>query len=212
MATYDCSHRIETGMQTYPGDPDVAVDPAATVDEDGYRVAALSFGSHTGTHVDAPSHAVADGKSLGEFPVETFRFAALKVGLRDLDARAAIEPHHLPRDVDDDLLVLETGWDDHWGTDRYLDHPYLTRAAADQCVDAGVHVATDGLSVDPTPSDNAGDEEPTDFGAHHALLGDDRLVVENLRGLDRLPKRFELHAYPLAFDGDGAPVRAVAVV
>ena len=198
-------------MQTYPGDPDVAVDPAATVEADGYRVAALSLGSHTGTHVDAPSHALADGKSLGEFPVETFRFTAVKVDLRDLGARAAIEPHHLPERVDEDLLVLETGWDDHWGTDRYRDHPYLTREAAEWCTERGLHVATDALNVDPTPGPNASEDEPTDFGAHHALLGSDRLIIENLRGLDRLPRRFDLHAYPLAFDGDGAPVRAVAV-
>jgi kynurenine formamidase len=212
MATYDCSHPIETGMQTYPGDPDVSVDPAATVEADGYRVSALSLGSHTGTHVDAPTHTEADGASLGAFPVETFRFAALKVDLRDVGARGAVDTDHLPAPTDDDLLVLHTGWDDHWGTERYLDHPYLTRAAAEWCVDNDFHVATDGLNVDPTPSENASDDEPTDFGAHHALLGNDRLVVENLRGLERLPARFELHAYPLALDADGAPVRAVAVV
>jgi kynurenine formamidase len=212
MPTYDCSHPIETGMQTYPGDPSVSVEPAATVEADGYRVAALAIGSHTGTHVDAPSHALADGKTLGDFPVETFRFDAVKADLRELGAREAIEPHRLPEPDGSDLLALETGWDDHWGTDRYLDHPYLTRAAAEWCVERGLHVATDGLNVDPTPSDNAGDDEPTDFGAHHALLGNDHLIYENLRGLGRLPARFELHAYPIALDEDGAPVRAVAVV
>jgi kynurenine formamidase len=204
-------------MQTYPGDPDVAVEPAATIEDDGYRVASVSLGSHTGTHVDAPTHTEAEGKSLGEFSVDTFRFSALKADLRDVGARGAITPDHLPELTDeesaeDDLLVLHTGWDDHWGTDRYLDHPYLTRAAAEWCVEEGFHVATDGLNVDPTPSENAGDDEPTDFGAHHTLLGNDHLVVENLTRLERLPPRFELHAYPLALDVDGAPVRAVAVV
>jgi kynurenine formamidase len=42
-------------------------------------------------------------------------------------------------------------------------------------------------------------------------LGDSRLVFENLTGLERLPQRFELRAYPLALGGDGAPVRAVGV-
>jgi len=34
-----------------------------------------------------------------------------------------------------DLLVIQTGWDDHWGTGRYFDHPYLTREAADWLAD-----------------------------------------------------------------------------
>ena len=212
VPTYDLSHPVETGMQTYPGDPAVTVTATSTVEADGFRTSALSLGSHTGTHVDAPSHGEADGKSLGEFPVETFRFAAQTADLRGTSARAAIGRADLPAaDADADLLVLHTGWDDHWGTDRYLDHPYLTREAARWCAEHGYHVATDTLNVDPTPTDRAGDDEPTDFGAHRALLGEGRLIVENLRGLDRLPERFTLHAYPLALDADGAPVRAVAV-
>lgn len=213
MPTYDLSHPLETGSQTYPGDPSIAVERAATMEEDGFRVSALALGTHSGTHVDAPSHTEADGRSLGTFPIETFRFAARMVDLTGKGARAAIKPDDLPDPVgDEDLLVLRTGWGAHWGTDRYLDHPYLTAAAGEWCAERGYHVATDGLSVDPTPSANADDDEPDGFGAHHALLGNGRLIVENLRGLDRLPDRFDLHAYPLAVDADGAPVRAVAVV
>jgi kynurenine formamidase len=210
MATYDLSHPLQTGMQTYPGDPDVALAPHADFDTDGYRVTALSLGSHTGTHVDAPSHTEPDGKTLGDFPLDTFRFDAQMIDVRR-DARAPIDVDDFPTATDADLLVFHTGWDDHWGTDRYRDHPYLTAAAGEWCVEHDYHVATDALNVDPTPSPNASDEEPSGFGAHHALLGAGRLIYENLTGLERLPSRFELHAYPLALDADGAPVRAVAV-
>lgn len=210
VTTYDLSHPIETGMQTYPDDPPVDVSDHATVDADGYRVSALGMGSHAGTHVDAPSHTEPQGRTLGDFPVGTFRFEARVVDLRDLAARDPIPPDAVPDDVAD-LLVLRTGWDEHWGTDRYRDHPFLTRAAAERCVDRGYHVGTDALNVDPTPSVHAGDDEPDGFGAHHALLGADRLIVENLTGLDPVPERFTLHAYPLPLDADGAPVRAVAV-
>jgi kynurenine formamidase len=210
MASYDLSRALETGMQTYPGDPAVSVTDHAEFDADGYRVTALSMGSHTGTHVDAPSHTVADGETLGAYPVETFRFDAHLADVRR-GARAPIRVADLPAATGADLLVLRTGWDDHWGTDRALDHPYLTAAAADWCVDHGYHVATDALNVDPTPGPNAAADEPSGFPAHAALLGAGRLIYENLRGLDRLPTRFRLHAYPLALDADGAPVRAVAV-
>lgn len=210
MATYDLSHPLESGMQTYPNDPAVSLVPHAAFDADGYRVTALSMGSHTGTHVDAPSHTEPGGKTLGEFDVETFSFDAQVVDVR-LGARAAIGVSALPEPTDADLLVLRTGWDEHWGTDRYLDHPYLTQSAAAWCVDNGYHVAIDALNVDPTPSPNAGDAEPAGFDAHHTILGAGHLIYENLTGLDRVPARCEVHAYPLALDADGAPVRAVAI-
>lgn len=209
MTLYDCSHRIESGMDVYPGDPDVAVTPHATAEDDGYRVSRVAFGSHAGTHVDAPSHTEPEGRSLDEFDVDAFRFDARLVDVRDLGAREAISPDRLP-DADCDLVVFHTGWDAHWNTDRYADHPYLTSETAKRCADAGCHVAVDALNVDPTPSDRTGDDEPTGVPAHHVLLGNDRLILENLTGLDRLSEQFTLHAYPLALGVDGAPVRAVA--
>ena len=171
---------------------------------------ALSLGSHSGTHVDAPSHTEAAGATLGSYDLDTFRFDAQLADVR-VGARTPIAVADLPVATEATLLVLRTGWDAHWGTDRALDHPFLTVEAARWCVDHGYHVATDALSVDPTPSPNATADEPAGFGAHHALLGAGRLIFENLTGLDRLPSRFRLHAYPLALDADGAPVRAVAV-
>jgi len=64
----DLTQPIETGMQTYPGDPEVAVRPHATDEENEARVSALECGSHTGTHVDAPAHTEPDGKTLDGYP------------------------------------------------------------------------------------------------------------------------------------------------
>ncbi|WP_129116417.1 cyclase family protein [Halegenticoccus tardaugens] len=212
MTAYDLSHELEAGMQTYPGDPAVRARPHATFAANGHRVTALELGSHAGTHVDAPSHTEADGRTLGDFPLDVFCLSARVVDVRGLAPRSPIEPDRLPGSTDADALVFRTGWDVHWGTDRYLDHPYLAARTAERCAERGCHVGVDALSVDPTPSANAADDEPSGFPAHHALLGADRLVVENLTGLDPLPERFELRAYPLALDADGAPVRAVGVV
>ncbi len=196
-------------MQTYPGDPSVSLSPHATHGEDGYRVTEVKLGSHAGTHVDAPAHTEPDGETLGGYAVDRFRFDARLVDVRDFGAREPIPPGAVP-DTDADMLVFATGWDAHWGTPRYDDHPYLDPATAERCVDAGYHVATDTLSPDPTPTDVAGEDEPNGVPAHHALLGAERFVVENLTGLEDLPDRFTLHAYPLAIDADGAPIRAVA--
>ena len=204
MPTRDCSHPLSSATWTYPGDPPVAVEPHASLEDDGFRVSSLALGTHAGTHVDAPSHTEADGASVDELPVEAFAFEAALVRI-DADAGEAIGADALPSTpADVDCLVLDTGWAAHWGTDRYLEHPYLAPAAATALAEAGLAVAIDAPSVDPSTGEAT-------LAAHHALLGAGRPIVENLTDLDGLPERFELRAYPLPLTGaDGSPVRAVA--
>ena len=217
MPTRERSHRdlsqpLDSATWTYPGDPPVSVEAHATVEVDGYRVSALSMGTHAGTHLDAPSHTESGGATLDELPVETFAFEAMLADV-DVGARESIGVGHLPpMPGDTDCLVLDTGWADDWATDRYLDHPYLAGDAAEWCADRELSVAIDAPSVDPSPSENVDENEPDGHPAHHALLGAGCLIVENLTNLDGLPDRFELRTYPLPISGgDGSPVRAVAV-
>ncbi|WP_181692910.1 cyclase family protein [Natronomonas sp. LN261] len=206
---HDLSHPIETGMQRFPGDPEVSVEPVATVDSDGYRVAEITCGTHTGTHIDAPSHVGLDG-SIDGFDVGRFVLDARTVDCTGLGARAPIGPSALPDDDGGEILLVRTGWDDHWGTPRYLDHPYLTPEAADRCVEAGWSVGLDTLNPDPTPGGTTAPEEPTGVPTHRRLLGNDRLIVENLTNLEGLG-RCRLFVVPLSIaDGDGSPVRAFA--
>lgn len=222
MPSRDLSHPLDSDTTVYPGDPAVELTPAATHDADGYRVTDLQLGSHSGTHIDAPSHTKPDGRDLDEFDIEEFTFDARLVDCSGMGAREAIGPDDLlgsealPADLDSetDLLVVRTGWDDHWGTDRYYDHPYLSRDAAAWCAEQRLHVGLDTLSPDSSPSkmDAQSPAEPDGVPAHHELLGNDRFVIENLTGLVELPERFELRAYPLSLAAaDGSPVRAVAV-
>ena len=219
----DLSQPMETGMPTYPGDPDVTLAPDATHEADGYATSELRTGTHAGTHVDAPKHTVPGGEGVDERAVGRFAFEAHLVDCRPLAPREAIAPDALPDpsglDPAIDLLVLRTGWASHWGTDRYRDHPYLTAAAAERCRAAGVGVGLDAFGPDPTPTAGGDAEspaiesgdEPDGTPAHDVLLGDALPIVENLRGLDGLPERFRLYAFPLRLRGaDGSPVRAVA--
>ena len=239
-AFVDLSHRIEPDMSVYPGDRAVKRVAHATHANNGYRAETLSLSSHTGTHIDAPLHTERGGNSLGDYPLDRFVFECVRVDCRDLDAREPITPDRLPRDAtaDSDMVVLWTGWDIHWKTDRYADHPFVAPETAAALADRGLAVGLDAFSPDPTPSPTAAGDANDDTGeataddtadideatadniaetgddplaAHHALLGSDCLVVENLTNLAGVGDRFELRAYPLALGGDGAPVRAVGV-
>ncbi|MFT4923783.1 MAG: kynurenine formamidase [Haloarculaceae archaeon] len=220
MPTYDCSHAIQPGMSVYPGDDPVRVEETATIQADGARVHDLGMTTHTGTHIDAPAHAVADGPTLDDFDVEAFRFEARVVDCTPCRDRERLTLAVLPEEVranpveELDMLVFRTNWSEYWGTERYRDSPYLGGDLARWCAEAGFHVGLDTFSPDPVPSADPSREsaaEPTDLPAHGALCGADRFVVENLRGLARLPERVELATLPLAIaDADGSPVRAVA--
>jgi Predicted metal-dependent hydrolase len=208
----DLTQPIDDGMQTYPGDPAVSLTDHASHDADGYHVESFSCGSHTGTHIDAPLHTEPDGNTLSAFAVDRFVFDAVRVDCRDCAAREPITPNRLPDGdilADAEMVVCWTGWDAHWNTDRYLDHPFVAPETATRCADHNLAVGIDALSPDPTPSPRAAADEPTGVQAHHALLGTDCLLVENLTNLGSVGNRFELRAYPLALGGDGAPVRAV---
>ena len=221
----DLSRPIETGMPVYPGDPEVTLTPDASHGTDGYATSELRTGTHAGTHVDAPRHTLSEGATVDEFAPGRFAFDARLVDLRPLEPREAITAAALSdavegwNDTSDsgvDLLVLRTGWAARWGSDRYRDHPYLTEAAAAQCRDRGVGVGVDAFGPDPTPTAEGTDaapasDEPDGTPAHDVLLKEGLPIVENLRGLDRLPARFRLYAFPLRLrGGDGSPVRAVA--
>lgn len=209
MPFRDLSHPLSSSTPVYPGDPPVDLAPTATVETDGYRVTEVGLGTHAGTHVDAPAHTEANGRTIDEYPPERFVFDAVVVDLPGLESGDWVGVADLERveDVDPaadaDLLVLHTGWDAHWGTERYVEHPALTPAAAEWCADRGCDLGLDFASPDPH-----GDAA---LVAHHALLGSDRLILENLANLDGLPRRVRVHAQPLPLDGaDGSPVRAVA--
>lgn len=209
MAYIDVSQPIEPGMPVFPGDPSVEMRQDAAIVADGYRVTAVQCGSHTGTHIDAPRHTERGGRSIDQFPVERFVFDARVVDVTDKGAREPIELAEVPDDIDGDLLIFRTGWDEFWGTERYFDHPFLSPDVGTYCVNRGWHIALDALNPDPTPTDNATDDEPDGVPVHHTLLSNELLIVENLTNLGGI-EHGTMYAFPIPLaDGDGAMVRAV---
>ncbi|WP_216896092.1 cyclase family protein [Nocardia alni] len=205
MTLVDLSVPITTGMPVYPGDPEVAIGPALTVATDGVNVLRLHMGSQSGTHVDAPFHIDDALPRLDELPLERFWGPATVVDARGLPPRSPIGPERVAGATG--IVLIATGWSEHWGTETYLSHPYLTPEAASVLVEAGVRtVGIDALSVDPTP---VGEDLP----AHRILCGAHSVIAENLTNLSLLIGRgpVEVSLLPIRLAGaDGAPVRAVA--
>jgi kynurenine formamidase len=217
MTLSDLTHPVADRMPVYPETTPVTVEQTSSVAEDGARAHVLTLQTHAGTHVDAPCHMRDGASALDDLDVSRFRFDARLVDCTHLGAREPVTVGDLPSAdavADVDLLAFATGWSEHWGTDRYRDHPYLDAEVAAWCGERELAVGVEGFSPDPTPSVEAEREragEPEGYPSHEALFAAEQVIVENLAGLSSVRESFVLHAYPLPIQGgDGCPVRAVA--
>jgi arylformamidase len=210
MEIIDLSHSMKPDMPVFPGTPPPEFDDVATIDADGYREKRISLHSHIGTHVDAPAHIIAGARTLDQLPLDMFCGDALLLNCTSAGRHIHLQdllPHgeNIRRHA---FVLLYTGWSRFWGDARYFDaYPVLTPDAARWIVDTGVRgIGMDTISPDPVNS--------VDLPIHHIFLEAGKIIVENLTNLQAMPDRSFLFAcFPLKIkDGDGSPVRAVAMV
>lgn len=83
MKVIDLSMPLYDGMPVYPGDPEVKIELLHTYEAQQWELRRLSFGSHTGTHVDAFSHMHSGGASLDQMDLTRFFGPAMLVSLAD---------------------------------------------------------------------------------------------------------------------------------
>jgi arylformamidase len=203
MRIVDVTRPVFPGMPVWPGDPPCRCGWSARLPDDGVNAAELSFGAHTGTHVDGPLHVLEDGAPIGDLPLAAFVGPAHVV---DADGGAEIGAEwlaaHLPAGCERLLLRTRAWRDPRVFPARW---PALTPAAARLLVDRGVRlVGTDAPSPDPP--------DAADLPVHHVLLHAGVPIIENLL-LDHVPGgAYELIALPLRLiEADASPVRAVLV-
>ncbi|KAF8161409.1 putative cyclase [Crassisporium funariophilum] len=223
----DLTHILDNDVQTYPGDGPFSLFQAATIDADKCNIHAMSFGSvHTGTHIDAPFHFIAGGKTIEQIPLSDLIGPALIIDLsqQNLQPRQQITWADLAPWADlmkeGIIVVINTGWSQrHWRTPQYFHHPYFAADAAEGLVAKGVRVVgLDTLNPDETPIDGTGGENGFIF--HEIFLGAGGVIAENLTNLSSLvgsvdddtkPCQWIINLIPLNLRGsDGSPIRAFA--
>jgi arylformamidase len=80
-----------------PAIPAPSLEPLYTIERDGANVQTLRLASHTGTHLDAPRHVIADGMTLHDFAAEEFIFTRpvavdLPMGEAEIVGSEALKP------------------------------------------------------------------------------------------------------------------------
>lgn len=214
MRLVDLSHIIEHQMATYPGLPGpeigehLSFEASAAIYEAGteFAIGQISMVANTGTYLDTPAHRFRAGHDLAGLALE--RCASLPAIVVDGDGPFGPEAFDALT-LEGRAVLLRSGWDRHWGTDRYGDpvHPHLTEAGAHSLVDARVMlVGIDSVNIDDTTTGRR--------PAHTVLLAAGIPVVEHLTRLSQLPATgAAFTAVPPAVRGLATfPVRAFAAL
>ncbi|KAI0628353.1 putative cyclase [Trametes polyzona] len=215
----DLTHPLVSGgVPACHGHPRYSASPCLRLAAGEFaNVHALTLGTHTGTHIDAPYHFFPDGVTVDRVDLALLTAApAVVADLRGRTAQARIVWEDLASAAEEirsrgaRVLLLCTGWSRHWNTPEYSRHPFVDADAARRLRDLGVQVlGLDTMSPDKvTP-----DEECADV--HRVVLGSGGVIVENLRGLEAIVERgwarTTVSLLPLSLAGcDGSPIRAVA--
>jgi len=198
----DISVPIRTGMVHWPGDPEIKVSKLAEISKGAVcNVSHLSLSAHTGTHMDAPLHFLADGASMDTLPFEATIGVARVIEIHDPHSikREELEGHN-PRPGERLLFKTRNSGQSDKFDENFV---FIAKEAASLLAAARVRtVGVDYLSVGGYHQDG--------IETHHELLRAGIWIIEGLRLEKIVPGTYELVCLPIRVAGaDGAPARAI---
>lgn len=226
----DITTPISPFTQIFPGDPIPEIEKVCTLEEKGCAVSKLSFGSHTGTHVDAPSHILKNGLTIDKLELKNLMGTALildfsslsgelTAGILETAFRKTGAPENIP------ILLLKTGvFSRKQGNAGKVSSPgeesdpqsmefgkeksgsaYLDESGAAWILENGFKtIGIDSFSVDNFYSET--------LPAHHILLSGNVNIVECLELSSIEAGTYFFICLPLKIEGcDGAPARALLI-
>lgn len=205
------------------------------VSEGGWWYASNNYGAseHGGTHVDAPIHFAENGKTIDQIPLDDWIGPAVKIDvvskclsnrdylltiedIKQWEAKYGIIP-------DNAWVLMYTGIDTKFYPDKekVLGTAKTGKDALPELSFPGFSVQAaefllnerniKGIGLD-TPSIDYGKSK--DFKVHRICFAANKLAIENIANLDKLPvKGAILYAIPMLIrDGTGAPARVFALL
>ena len=187
MQIFDISQEVFS-CAVYPGDPAPAREVLASLDAgDVCNLTAFSMCAHNGTHIDAPAHFIAGGKTVDALPLDA------------LIGKAVVISHAGDINPSDAHRMLEMA-----GNIKKI----LIKGNATLTLEAARVRAAAGLDLFGNESQTVGPESAP-MAVHLALLGAGVVLLEGIR-LAHVPEgTYLLHAAPINLGAaDGAPCRA----
>lgn len=125
----DITRELNEDVVIYEGDPRIRIEQFYTVESNGFAITKLSMGSHSGTHMDAPSHVIPGAKNVSEIPLSALMGECVVVDTENFQVPANFKN-----------VLIKTG--------SLESKAKLSEKQAQQLLDAGVRlVGTDALSI-----------------------------------------------------------------
>ncbi len=213
----DLTFPIYEGMMTFPSSwhPKVEITQLGYFKTEGRETRRIVLGSHTGTHIDAPSHFILNGATVDKLSLDILIGHAIVINLTPCKPFYEITIEDLKRSLGNKQtkrLIIRTDWSDKWETPvYYTDHPFLSKDAAKWLVKRGLRL----LALDTPSPDNpfcnreSGDDSPN----HKFFLSRGVIIVEYLCNLKEIKKNgVELVVLPLKVkNSDGSSVRCITI-
>ena len=204
----DISVTLQEGMLSFPSEPLLRLERRRSMAL-GHKAnnTTIHMSVHTGTHMDAPRHFIADGKTIDQMPFDITMGQARVIEITDTVSVKAEElaQHNIRRG--ERILLKTRNSPKFWEAAAIsMDFVYITRGAARFLVEAGVKlIGIDSLSVG-SPSDP--DKSTPD--THQILLGNEIWIIEGLNLTGVNAGNYNLICLPLKLkETEGSPVRAI---
>ena len=195
MKIYDISQEVFS-CKVYPGDPAPVKTVLNSMDNgDLYNLTSFSMCAHNGTHVDAPSHFIKDGKTISELSLDSF------VGM------CYVAEHQGVLTGSDAIKIVNKAKEVNIQSAKRI----LIKGDMVVSSDAAKVFAESNVLLVANESQTVGPEE-SPMEVHLILLGAGIVLLEGIR-LNEVPEGiYFLNAAPLNLgDSEGAPCRAILV-
>lgn len=221
----DLTHDLMPEFPTYFGQPGLEMERMASFEKDGFNMYKWHLVEHTGTHLDAPIHFSADGRTSDEIALDQLVVPLAVVDVRekaaaDPDYQVSVEDLKAHEDAHGPLpeggcVAMNSGWAAHVASDKFrnadadgvMHFPGFSKEAAMYMMEKGVvGMAVDTLSLDHGASKT--------FDTHYAWLPTNRWGIECLAGLDEVPATGAtlVVGAPKIKGATGGPSRVIALV
>lgn len=214
----DLTMTLREGIMTFPvhWHPVVEITQLGRFEVEGRETRKIILGTHTGTHVDAPRHFVPNGATIENTDLDLYYGPARVLDFTDLPDKTEITREMLVERIGADFparILFRYDWERRLDSLKYYSHhPYLSEGACEWLVKNGIRLVGFDAPMPDDPRNGRGSDR--DSPNHTILLGAGVAILEYLVNLSQIPTRdFILSALPIKIkEGDGAPVRAVAII
>lgn len=204
----DVTAPLHAGTPHWPDQPDVKLERMVSMDDGAVcNVSMLHMSVHTGTHMDAPLHFVANGIGMDQMPLEATIGPCRVVEIKDKESIKVKHLKPLKLRQGERLLIKTINSKRCWNDSKfYEDFVYISQDAAAYMVEHGIMtVGVDYLSVGGFFKDG--------IETHHHLLRACVWIIEGLNLSKVKPGKYDLLCLPLkTLNCDGAPARVLLKV